>query len=830
MGKKAAVVAPGGDNGPNTIFKATYSGVPVYEMLCREVAVMRRRSDAYLNATQILKVAGFDKPQRTRVLEREVQKGEHEKVQGGYGKYQGTWIPIERGLALAKQYGVEDLLRPIIDYVPTSVSPPPAPKHSVAPPTKSRKEKERKANKEQGTPSKTGPTSAAALQAQAQLAASRNTNTTRMPESTPDVDTSMKSGEVEESPPITPEEEDSSSQTPSPVVSEAELQGSSLLNHQHHPSMDVDGINVGIPMGVQMGLLPQMETLDSISRKRNAAMMMDEDQDQYSQLRRIRGNSAVHTPQGSPRQLAMGLLPASSSGSGGHGNVNISSHQPQHQEEPPIGPEGYTDMILNYFVSDSTQIPQILVSPPHDYDPNSRIDDDGHTALHWACAMGRVRVVKLLLTAGASIFAGNNAEQTPLMRSVMFSNNYDMRKFPELYELLHRSTLNIDKQNRTVFHHIANLALAKGKTHAAKYYMETILSRLADYPQELADVINFQDEEAETALTIAARARSRRLVKALLDHGADPKIKNRDFKSAEDYILEDERFRSSPVQPNGNSNNNNGGGPSSSAAGGGRQTSGGGGSGEQKPNTTANNNEKISFAPQLYSSEAARLTGGTALQDITSNIQSLAKSFDNELQGKERDILQAKAMLTSIHTEVTEANKLISKLNEKTSSLEEKKLELNNLQSNLKTKIKENLKKGYELWLKDELKRDNQFQSLSDEQKENQIGEYKDIKELIDLPIGGQEVVQAEEERLRWEIEEKRKRRSELVDKFVKVQTEAGTSEQIAKYRRLIAAGCGGSKVEDVDEVMSQLLQTLEGETEQNVYPTQNLTDASWMT
>ena len=65
---------------------------PVYEMICRDVAVMRRRSDAYLNATQILKVAGFDKPQRTRVLEREVQKGEHEKVQGGYGKYQGECL------------------------------------------------------------------------------------------------------------------------------------------------------------------------------------------------------------------------------------------------------------------------------------------------------------------------------------------------------------------------------------------------------------------------------------------------------------------------------------------------------------------------------------------------------------------------------------------------------------------------------------------------------------------------------------------------------------------------------------------------------------------
>ena len=61
--------------------------------MTKGVAVMRRRSDSWLNATQILKVAGFDKPQRTRIQEREVQKGEHEKVQGGYGKYQGASPP-----------------------------------------------------------------------------------------------------------------------------------------------------------------------------------------------------------------------------------------------------------------------------------------------------------------------------------------------------------------------------------------------------------------------------------------------------------------------------------------------------------------------------------------------------------------------------------------------------------------------------------------------------------------------------------------------------------------------------------------------------------------
>lgn len=51
--------------------------------------VMRRRQDDWINATHILKAAGFDKPARTRILEREVQKEEHEKIQGGYGKYQG---------------------------------------------------------------------------------------------------------------------------------------------------------------------------------------------------------------------------------------------------------------------------------------------------------------------------------------------------------------------------------------------------------------------------------------------------------------------------------------------------------------------------------------------------------------------------------------------------------------------------------------------------------------------------------------------------------------------------------------------------------------------
>jgi hypothetical protein len=81
-----------------------------------------------MNATHILKVAGFSKPKRTKILEREVLQGEHEKIQGGYGKYQGslirvanllgTWIPFGVSRHLARKYHVEDALSHMFNFDP----------------------------------------------------------------------------------------------------------------------------------------------------------------------------------------------------------------------------------------------------------------------------------------------------------------------------------------------------------------------------------------------------------------------------------------------------------------------------------------------------------------------------------------------------------------------------------------------------------------------------------------------------------------------------------------------------------------------------------------
>lgn len=122
------------------LYTATYSGVTVWEIHVQGIDVMRRCSDSWLNATQLLKVAQIDKPQRTKILEREIQTGTHEKVQGGYGKYQGTWVPYARGVEIAQQYGVHSFISQLLDFNPlTDQAPPIIPKRQSYVPVKQEK-------------------------------------------------------------------------------------------------------------------------------------------------------------------------------------------------------------------------------------------------------------------------------------------------------------------------------------------------------------------------------------------------------------------------------------------------------------------------------------------------------------------------------------------------------------------------------------------------------------------------------------------------------------------------------------------------------------------
>ncbi|WAQ91873.1 hypothetical protein PtA15_15A265 [Puccinia triticina] len=822
-----------------TIYKATYSGVPVLEMPCEGIAVMRRRSDSWLNATQILKVAGFDKPQRTRVLEREIQKGTHEKIQGGYGKYQGTWVPLDRGIDLAKQYGVDHLLAALFNFQPSSnESPPLAPKHITALSTRVKITKVSAA--------------AAARAARAVVPSlpptsglgGRNTNNSW---------SNFASDNESVPPPATSSHESNGNwATQSKLARSSNLARVRANISNSHP----EDLPVPAPEKHQVSTLPSMRNADTESRMSltpSELSLSSRTPSPVEDLPPTVNTASSHSTRNKGKSRDVPDEEGSSRGQKRKYDISLvedtsysdAGDDPYINGNPSNAASAkYARMILDYFVSESSQIPSFLNDPPPDFDPNVVIDDDGHTALHWACAMGRIKIIKLLLACGADIFRANNAGQTALMRAVMFTNNHDLRTFPELFESFSGSVINIDRNDRTVFHYVIDIALTKGKVPAARYYLETILTRLSDYPKELVDILNFQDEDGETALTLAARCRSKKLVKILLDHGANPKTANRDGKSAEDYILEDDKFRALSPTPCSS-------GPV-------RQLD------QNSPGGTSNRSDIVDLvdpvpidanliprrspnsSPHHYSETGQRATK-QLLPEVTSMIELLAATFDTELQDKERDLDHAVGLLSNIEKEYLEGQRKILNYERMLSDFGEKKLALGELEKELNDKLGKRYRFGWEKYVRDEEERAKQItqqrskylQQLSiedktvldssdltfeDPSKQDVLmklqADERENSDLLNLMKVNSTDVENECDLLRESVRKLSEEREKLFKEFINLSSEniggeneeeggannmSANTSRLNNYRKLISLGCGGIGLDEVDEVIESL-------------------------
>ncbi|KAI9878056.1 MAG: hypothetical protein M1830_002071 [Pleopsidium flavum] len=513
-------MAPGGGTGK--IFSATYSNVPVYEYNVNGNHVMRRRSDDWINATHILKVAEFDKPARTRILEREVQKGVHEKIQGGYGKYQGTWVPLHEGRDLAQRNGVLEKLRPIFDYVPGNESPPPAPKHTTA---ASNKPKIPKA-----------------------LAAPR-----RAPKSKPVPAPSQMSEDHYDN--ISTQLNDDDSPNNSPVFSGSE------------------------------GDMLQTSQQSTASRKR----------------KRISNHARA-----------------------------ISVIDAQHLM--------YADELLDYFMlSAAAEGPMhgyIPPEPPVHFEVDRPIDDKGHTALHWGAAMGDIEVVKTLVARGANKAAMSDETETPLMRAVLFTNNFEKQTMPKLVHLL-QDTIDVrDSYGSNVFHHLAATTSSLSKLKCARYYSETIINKLSEMrsSQDLVNILNTQDRAGDTALHIAAKNAARKCVRSFSGHGADGDIRNKKGVTANELIREfnarrTERYpqaSSSPFQLDSKLN------------------------GQDIMLAESGN---LSFMSNGGHSEAAMIVTSQIAPLISEKTEKLAAAFDKELEEKQADLSEALRLLENMERE-----------------------------------------------------------------------------------------------------------------------------------------------------------------------------------
>ncbi|KAI0394624.1 ANK-repeat protein MBP1 [Xylariaceae sp. FL0594] len=635
------------------IYSATYSGIPVYEyQFGNELKdhVMRRRKDNWINATHILKCAGFDKPARTRILEREVQKDVHEKIQGGYGKYQGTWIPLESGEQLAQRNNIYEQLRPIFEYQPGGESPPPAPRHTSKP----------KAPRKPAVPKWNNPPP----------------------------------------PPPPPPREDF--ETASQPVHEDDT--------------------------------PDNVTIASMS------YMAEDDR-----------HDVAHFSTGHRKRTRDETIQ----------DLTVQQHQV------------YGDELLDYFLISKTDEATVRPEPPPNFQPDWYIDSERHSALHWASAMGDVDVIKQLKRFGANMGAQNCRGETPFMRSVNFTNCYEKQTFPAVMKELFETVAKRDDSGCTVIHHAAIMKGGRVRSQScSRYYLDIILNRLqeahdANYVQQLLDV---QDNNGNTALHLAAKAKARKCVRALLGRGAASDIPNHEGVRADELIKELNATRSTKERA-----------PQRSSS-------------PFAPESQRHRSFRDALSDSVtqlavsYNSEAANTVQSRITPLVLEKFQDLARNYEEEWKEKVEAENEARRLLGNTQNELAAVRQQIAEL-----------------EASLETP--EEAAKAVE----DSAILQDQVLSLLASQSRYHI--QASVEQSLAL-MNGDQGEDSYEDRLRLahELKELVQKQREAEHEYVNALGHSGTGEKIDKYRRLLKQCLDRQDAENLDANLDDIIDMMEEE------------------
>jgi regulatory protein SWI6 len=490
------------------------------------VAVMRRRNDSCLNATQILKVAGVDKGKRTKILEKEIQTGEHEKVQGGYGKYQGTWIKFERGVEVCRQYGVEQLLRPLLTY-DMGQDGGVAGRGDFNTPTKEQAmaaQRKRMYNNTEGRSNSVSGTffkniSSTASNAVAAISKARYDSPGPRGRNGPGRPPSFS--------------------RQSSMHNNDEYPGNS---QQSHASEHLDSAYSTQNTGLYNG--------DEPARKRQRVITPADSFGYASQSMELYSNQFP----GSPTEPNESFIYSQAGFNSVHAPEDGFPLPPLQGDESADGREKRAQLMQlfaeqNVRELSSSQSAVIQSMSPTDLD--LPIDNPSNTALHWAATLGRIPLLRALIAAGASIFRVNASGETALMRASAVTNCSEHLCFPELLDILGNTIEIRDNLGRTVLHHIAIASAINHRSNACRYYLESLLewvvrqgsapssqatannANVASFAQPkislarfMSEIVNAQDKNGDTALNIASRIRIKSIISQLLEVGADPGIAN----------------------------------------------------------------------------------------------------------------------------------------------------------------------------------------------------------------------------------------------------------------------------------------------------------------
>ena len=219
----------------------------------------------------------------------------------------------------------------------------------------------------------------------------------------------------------------------------------------------------------------------------------------------------------------------------------------------------YSDALLDYFMLQENDAPYTMNPPPipKGFQVDRSIDDQGHTSLHWAAAMGDVDIVRDLINRGANPNVRNLRGETPLIRACLFANSHEKGTMAKLVHIL-RNTITIpDHYGGTVFHHVAYTAHSGMKSSRARHYLDILINMLVETvsKHDAMACLNLRDQRGETALHIAVR-HSRRCARVLQGAGVLSDIPNHNGETVDQFLQKSARqhkksdqsfFSSSPV-------------------------------------------------------------------------------------------------------------------------------------------------------------------------------------------------------------------------------------------------------------------------------------------
>ncbi|KIK48277.1 hypothetical protein CY34DRAFT_798378 [Suillus luteus UH-Slu-Lm8-n1] len=552
------------------IYNAVYSSVQVYECMVRGIAVMRRRGDSFVNATQILKVAGIEKGRRTKILEKEILPGKHEIVQGGYGKYQGTWIPLERGRDIAAQYGVAPLLAPLFDFtpstntlgslptVPSTASPRPLSaassfpnlgtsgysQSSLAPPPIMPGSALRLLNQGRAQGLFTPSTSSLAPTRQSTYSSTPyQSGYAQSPSSggvspTPPPIQSLKRARSDSEVVPTTQQLAPTQRSSHPLLDAPDIQ---ISDRSRAPSVATQANDEDGPSPTKRARkepTPQPDASQASRRTLSSASIMSQSMAALPPTRPLsranvgspHPNNAVSRPP-SISTFASGKM---INGTDVDGTGLRFSTKPHALRDPSALRDARRARLIAAICRQDDPAPVLDLlreltpdmSSPIDID--TILDDKGHTALHLAASMGRQQTVSQLISAGADIHRGNFVGETPLMRASIDTHNFDQQCFNLLITSLHTSIRTLDTSRKSVLHHIMYLAGIQGRAVCARYYLDQIFLWIAqNQGGDFKSLVDLQDEYGDTVLNIAARVGNRALVRTLIDVGANRVLPNK---------------------------------------------------------------------------------------------------------------------------------------------------------------------------------------------------------------------------------------------------------------------------------------------------------------